>query len=142
MGRDGSGPCGWDAEAEGQRRTGWRPWKQSRTFTSQHGSGSQGGDGFSPQPSQGQGRANRDPRNRTVLNERKSLMSRQIALCLQTQDGGERRGWRGGYKGGRDGYKRSDWTNTDVPGSDSDSFMFVVGLVVGGKITQRCLVWF
>lgn len=142
MGGDGSGPCGWDAEAEGQWRTGWRPWKQSRTSTSQHGSGSQGGDGFSPQPSQGQGRANRDPRNRTVLNERKSLMSRQIALSLQTQDGGERRGWRGVYKGGRDGYKRSDWTNTAVPGSDSDSFMFVVGLVVGGKITQRCLVWF
>lgn len=63
-------------------------------------------------------------------------MSRQIALSLQTQDGGERRGWRGVYKGGRDGYKRSDWTNTAVPGSDSDSFMFVVGLVVGGKITE------
>lgn len=49
---------------------------------------------------------------------------------------GERRGWRGGYKGVRDGYKRCDWTNTAVPGSDSDSFVFVAGLVVGGKITE------
>lgn len=49
---------------------------------------------------------------------------------------GERRGRRGGYKGGRDGYKRRDWTNTAVPGSDSDSFVFVAGLVVGGKITE------
>lgn len=50
---------------------------------------------------------------------------------MQTQDRGERRGWRGGYKGRRDGYKRSDWTNTAVPGSDSDSF--VCSWVGGGQ---------
>ena len=74
------------------------PWKLPRTSTAQHGSGNQGGDGFSPQPSQGQGRANRDPQNRMVLNERKSLPSRQMALCSQTQDGEREEGGEVGIK--------------------------------------------
>ena len=100
MGGDGSGPCGQDGEAGGQRRTGWRPWKRPRTSAAQHGSGSQGGDGLSPQPSQGKGRADRDPRNRMVLNESKSLPSRQMALCSQTQDGEREEGGGVGIKAG------------------------------------------
>lgn len=82
----------------GQRRTGWRPWRRPRT--SQPLSQGVRVEAAPPQPSQGQGRADRDPRNRMVLNESKSLRSRQMALCLQTQDGEKRRGRRVGIKAG------------------------------------------
>lgn len=89
--------AGW--RGRGAAEDGLAALEAARTSAAQHRSGVRVGDGLSPQPSQGQGRADRDPRNRMVLNESKSLPSRQMALCLQTQDG-ERRGRRVGIKAG------------------------------------------